>query len=129
MRFVDKLCLEKFVDGLEEPFANHVGLMQPTTLNQALQYAIDKANKIARKTGQYDVGKQQQKPIIPPQNNYHTKPLIPQPTINRHFTPQIPQKRPLYNNFNNRPIPLEINQRPTQNSRPYLQQNRQLYNP
>lgn len=55
VKFVDKLCLEKFIDGLEEPYSSHVGLLQPSNLPQAFQYANDKANKIARRNGEYDL--------------------------------------------------------------------------
>lgn len=48
VKFVDKLCFEKFIDGLDEPLSSHVGLLQPITLSQAYQRANAKANKIDR---------------------------------------------------------------------------------
>lgn len=55
MRFVDKLCLEKFIDRMDEPFSLHVRLLHPTSLSQAYQYANDKANKIARRNGEFEI--------------------------------------------------------------------------
>lgn len=97
VRFVDKLCLEKFIDGLEEPFATHVGLMQPTTLNQAFQHAMEKANKIARKNGEYDLTKTHQKPTLPQRSS------VP---FNNHKHPQYPPYKPL------QPFQQRLPQRP-----------------
>lgn len=120
VKFVDKLCLEKFVDGLDEPFATHVSLSQPATLNQAFQYAIDKANRIARKTGEYDVGKTHQKPVVPPRPSF--QPNIFRPPPMRQFNPQFQQP---HNNFQNKPLSQPINHRSIQKPQPSFQPHRQ----
>lgn len=146
VKFVDKLCLEKFVDGLEEPFATHVDLMQPTTLNQAFQYAIDKANKIARKVGEYDVGKSHPKPLIPPKNISPPNNFRQIPQANKQFHPPplqaaIQNRQPPHYNY--RPYSHPANLRPLNNFQqpfpqprqsnfqsnraPYPQQNNQQY--
>lgn len=75
VKFVDKICLEKFTDGLDEPYSSHVGLLQPKTLTQAFQYAIEKTNKMARKTGELDINcksiyKNNKPPPIPTRSFY-----------------------------------------------------------
>lgn len=73
VKFIDKLCLEKFVDGLDEPYSSHVGLLQPTNLGQAYQYANDKANKIARRNGECELNTRQNFKMVPkvPNQNLH----------------------------------------------------------
>lgn len=122
VKFIDKLCLEKFVDGLEEPYTTHVSLLQPITLNQAYQYATEKANKIARKTGVYDIGKTLNKPPVPPRSvpsfNQFPKAYSPN-SVNRPFPNQIggpmhiPQlNRPMYNAHQSRPMQFPQFNRP-----------------
>lgn len=63
IRFIDKMCLEKFIDGLQEPFSSHVGIQQPKSLDQAYKYAVEKANKLARRSGRYDLTKPYKQPV------------------------------------------------------------------
>lgn len=74
VKFTDKLCLEKFIDGLDEPYSSHVGILQPTTLCQAYQFANEKANKLARRNCEYDFDDRQNRKVAqthmyPPSNN------------------------------------------------------------
>lgn len=117
VKFVDKLCLEKFIDGLEEPYTSHVGILQPKTLNQAFQFAIEKANKLARRTGDYDINNKakinqpNKAPPVPvryhyPQQfqNIQRPNQFVRPQYNPQYAPQIPrnfqtpQSKPFYSN-------------------------------
>ena len=116
IKFVDKICLEKFVDGLEEPYSSHVGLLQPTNLNQAFQYAMEKANKVARRTGDYSISNRsnQMKPI----NSFRPPPI---PTRTFIPKPQIPQRN--FTNVYHQPFYKPIY--PVQNPNTFVQR----YNP
>lgn len=101
IKFVDKLCLEKFIDGLDEPFSSHVGLLQPASLGQAYQYANDKANKIARRNGEYDINNRNHK-IAPKQfQQLTTGANSTNKPINNYssFNPQAPNNRQQVNHF------------------------------
>lgn len=69
IKFVEKLCLEKFIDGLDEPYSSHVGLNQSTNLASAYQHANDKANKITRRNGEYDLDN---RPLHKTDSSIHT---------------------------------------------------------
>ena len=122
VKFVDKICLEKFVDGLEEPYSSHVGLSQPNSLNQAYQQAMEKANKLARRNGEYELNNTHNQVKI---NNQAQK--IPH---NYHFPERshpagriIPQNLPIQNQqqvrFNNyKPTPAAYRPNFQNNSNP-----------
>lgn len=97
--------MEKFIDGLEKPYSMHVGLFQPRSLNQASQFAMEEVNKIARKTNDFDFGRQKA-PDIP--NRNHQPPPIPNQTNNpfippkqKNNYPQNPFLKQMLRNFNN----------------------------
>lgn len=120
IKFVDKLCLEKFNDGLEEPYSSYVSLLQPRSLNQAFNYAMEKANKVARKTGDFSIANksiQQAQLKFPP----------PVPMRNNHF-PRISIQTPQqlqHNNTNryiNNPYNFTLPYKTQQPYRPPYQQ-------
>lgn len=112
IRFIDKMCLEKFIDGLQEPFSSHVGILQPKTLNQAYQFAVEKANKIARRSGRYDLRKPVQQPMNKPSVQYNPPNYRPRYNLPTNFNPGYNQ----YPNQNRPPqsMPLNTQQRPQQ---------------
>lgn len=95
VKFVDRICLEKFIDGLEEPFSSHVGLLQPKDLNSALSYAMEKANRIARRTGEFETTQK---------NKRYFPPIRPQPSPITPFYPQ-PRNQTPFNPYQNHPKP------------------------
>lgn len=106
VKFVEKLCLEKFIDGLDEPFSSHVGLHQPTNLASAYQYANDKVNKIARRNGEYDLeNRPHQKPDPNIQHARHAvKPTPPIPNRQFYNTGNTTHGRPSFNPGQYRPF-------------------------
>lgn len=114
VKFVDKICLEKFVDGLEEPYSSHVGLLQPKTLGQAFQFAMEKANKVARKNGDCEIAcRSSSKP-----NTHAPLPLPPKPRnfLNPHQYQRPQFQYPMYNPSFQQPRPFnqQLQQRPFQ---------------
>jgi hypothetical protein len=135
IKFVDKLCLEKFIDGLEEPFSSHVGLLQPNNLGQAYQFANDKANKIARRTGECDLNNRQrtsQQYHQPPaaRTNYTSKPTNNIPNNPGTSKPIPNYQKPLhkpYTNYTNS-HPQGYNSATGSNNQTRATYNQQAYN-
>lgn len=110
VRFVDKICLEKFIDGLEEPYSSHTGLLQPKNLNQAFQYAMEKANKEARRTGEYDVNNRPKQiaskpPPIPIRNPQILQTRNNFPSYSKNMQIPYMQQRPFPNQINQFSLP------------------------
>lgn len=99
------MCIEKFIDGLEEPFCSHVDILQPSTLSQAYQMAIEKANKIARRAGEFDFNKANNK-SLPPSGSKSNLPFVLRHQ-NNYRAPQQQFNQPPYHS-------------PTQNFAPHI---------
>ena len=126
VKFVNKICLEKFVDGLEEPFSSYVSLLQPQDLNQAHQFALEKANKMARRSGNYELNdrtrpSQSRPPPIPMRHQLNPK----HQQIKQYYPPNMyhQQNPPQMQQPIQRYYPQNQHRPPTQ--QPYRQPNQQ----